>query len=154
MKQILILRGLPYSGKTTWANKVKQKEGKAIAIFDVDEARLELADIEDKIAERWDIVLKQLEGIILGNNNIIIDGTNILSSSYRRILETITKIANDTEESYMLSIKDFKTPVWICEKRAKSSNDEVALRKIKFLYDHCLRRKTIYRDEKNSKANL
>ena len=45
MQKVIILRGLPFSGKTTWAKKFNNKQGRRFIIFDVND---ELAYIREQ----------------------------------------------------------------------------------------------------------
>lgn len=149
MKEIIILRGLPFSGKTTWAEKFKKRREECVS--------LDIGDIIETLEgvyhreERWVVVKEMLTSALQSNHIVIIDDVNILSSSIKRIMNIITFYKLMFRESVLVSIQEFHTPYQLCVKRAEQANaDERELKMIRHYYNHCLRRKIIYNDEENS----
>ena len=148
MKEIIILRGLPFSGKTTWAEKLKERK-KDIALFNIE--KVLAFDMDKPRAIRWAIVKEKLNDVIKNNNTIVIDDINILSSNIKRLIEMLDSYAMHYNESFIVSIKVLHTPYKLCEKRAISANiDEHDMKILKHFYNHCLRREIIYNNEKDS----
>ena len=162
MQKVIILRGLPFSGKTTWAKKFNNKQGRRFIIFDVND---ELAYIREhnptlSIKELRDAADKKLIKTICAGYSVIVDDDNILDSHMERILRCI-RIANDRVGcSFVVSIKQIHTPIWLCVSRGYKIEDQDSVSnkkkmlKLEHYYRYCLRKKIIYSNEENSKANL
>lgn len=162
MQKVIILRGLPFSGKTTWAKKFNNKQGRRFIIFDVDE---ELAYIREHnptlgIKELRDAADQKLIKTICAGYNVIVDDDNILDSHMERIFRCI-RVANDrVGYSFVVSIKQIHTPMWLCVSRGceidnqDSISNKKKMLKLEHYYRYCLRKKIIYSNEENSKANL
>lgn len=149
MKEIIILRGLPFSGKTTWAEKFKSSREGSDSL-NVEEIMEPLISTYRK-SDRWSVVKNIFIRKLNENDIIIIDDVNILTSSINRILEMINSYKLVYRESFVVRIQNFSTPYSLCVKRAeKCGADEIILKRMKHYYNHCLRRKIIYKNEENS----
>jgi predicted kinase len=149
MKEVIILRGLPFSGKTTWAEKFKQRREDSIS-FDVQEVFEQLNTTRTK-SECWQIVEGMLMNALKKNDIIVIDDINILSSSITRILDVLHSFKLIHRETIVVRMQEMHTPYDLCVKRAEAANaSEHLLKRMKHYYNHCLRRQIIYRDEENS----
>ena len=148
MKEIIILRGLPFSGKTTWAEKFKERKKDVVSI---NPGEIADADADLPKAARWAVVLNSLEKAVGQYETILIDDVNILPSSIQSLLDFFSYYALIHRELFTVVIKDFHTPYLLCVKRAQDSEvNERTLRRMRFLHNYCLRRKIIYNDEENS----
>ena len=148
MKEIIILRGLPFSGKTTWAEKFKERK-KDVASINLGEIAGANADLPK--AARWAVVRNNLEDVVNRYETILINDVNILPSNIQSLLDFFSYYALIHRELFTVEIKDFHTPYLLCVKRAQDAGiDERALRRMRFLHNYCLRRKIIYNDEENS----
>lgn len=162
MQKVIILRGLPFSGKTTWAKKFNSKQGRRFVIFDVDE---ELKYIREQnptlsIRELRDAADQKLIKTICAGYSIIIDDDNILDSHMERIFKCL-RVANDkTGQNVIVNIKQVHTPIWLCVLRGRKSDEQNSpelqkkMLKLEHYYRYCLRKKIIYSNEENSKADL
>lgn len=148
MKKIIILRGLPFSGKTTWAEKFKERKKDAASI---DFGEIAEANADLPKAARWAVVRNNLEDVVSKYDTILINDVNILPSSIQSLLDFFSYYALIHRELFAVEIKEFHTPYLLCVKRAQDAGaDEKALRRMRFLHNYCLRRKIIYNDEENS----
>lgn len=156
MKEVIILRGLPFSGKTTWAQKLKHQNNDFV-IFNVTEEREKVLSDNNTLskAEEWKIVMNKFINTVINNNAIIVDDENILNSAILRLLYVLNENKNIIEDRIKLRIKNVSTPMAICLERAKRSGyDEKNIRILNTYYSYCLRRNIIYSDEKDSKTDL
>ena len=156
MKEVVILRGLPFSGKTTWAQKLKHRNDDFV-IFNVTEEREKVLSENNTLsrAEQWKAVMERFIFTVINNKAVIVDDENILSSAILRILHVINENKNIIEEPIKLRIKNIPTPWGICLKRAELDGcDEKQILLMTRYYSHCLKRNIIYSDEKDSKTDL
>lgn len=159
MSRIIILRGLPYSGKTTWAIKKNEKEEQAFYIYDV-QAELQKIAFSDALdrSEQRDAAMARLQQLMLIHENIIVDDVNILPTHMKRILNTVREFYDTTGKKVYVTIKEFHTPVWLCLQRANKVMTIPDFTKefnlIIRYYRLCKRRKIIYCDEENSKTDI
>ena len=120
MKKVTILRGLPRSGKTTLANKLKNEEGGTILSRDC----FRLAIYGQRFLQQaenfvWGSVMDAFKALILaGNEHIIVDDTNM---SHREI----ENYANPAAElNYEVIIMSMQTDAATCTKRAKACGQD------------------------------
>lgn len=162
MQKIIILRGLPFSGKTTWAKKFNNKQGRRFIIFDVEE---ELDYIRQNnstlsIKELRDAADKKLIQTICAGYSVIIDDNNILDSHMERIFKCIRAANDRIGHSFVVSIRQIHTPMWLCVSRSYKNDEQdnpkhqKKMLELEHYYKYCLRKKIIYSNEENSKANL
>lgn len=158
MQKLIILRGLPFSGKTTWAEKFNEKQGRRFVIFNTDEiiaaikqqfpmmTRTELRDAAD---------IKLVQTIAAGYS-IIVDDVNVINSHLARVIECVKQANERTGMSVYVEIKQFSTPIGVCIDRAIKSglNEEAVHTTLDRYYRYCLRKKIIYSNEENSKTDL
>ena len=162
MQKVIILRGLPFSGKTTWAKKFNNKQGRSFVIFDVKD---ELAYIREQhpefsIRELRDAADKKLTQTICAGYSVIVDDDNILDSHMERIFKCIHVASDKTGQNVVACIKEVHTPIWLCVSRGYRADrlESLACQKkmvqLEHYYRYCLRKQIIYSNEENSKANL
>ncbi len=130
MSKIIILRGLPASGKSTWAKEFV-KENDNWIIVNKDQLRTMMhADMFKKgitegiiISARDSIIKDALKKEI----NVIVDDTN-----FRAIhIKTIKKLAQGHE----VEIKDFNTPIDVCISRDNNRDKSVGEDVIREMYN-------------------
>ena len=159
MNKIIILRGLPYSGKTTWAIKRNEKEGQEFYIYDVQQELFNIAfGGPSEILEQRDAAMAKLKELMLIHENIIVDDNNLLPSRIKSILNIVKSFYEETGKSVHVTIKEFHTPVWLCLQRANKVLTITEFTKefnvITRYYRLCKRKKIIYSDEENSKTDI
>ena len=156
MKEVIILRGLPFSGKTTWAQKLKHRNDDFV-IFNVTEEREKVLSDNNTLskADVWKAVMNKFIFVLINSKAVIIDDENILASTILRLLFAINENASVIEDRIKLRIKSITTPWSICLKRAEESGcSESDIRVLNSYYSYCLKRNIIYSDEKDSKTDL
>ena len=113
MKQLLVLRGLPASGKTTYAKKLVRENFGKFKRVNKDDLRAMIDDgLHSKDAE--DLVLRTRDRFILqalaDGYNVVVDDTNIEQKHIRALAELVRNRA-------AFAVKEFDTSVEECIKR-------------------------------------
>ena len=120
-KVIILMIGLPRSGKSTWAKK------QGLPIVEMDSIRLALhGERYLELAEPmvWAIAPIMVRALLLaGNNKIIIDGTHVTEKRRQFWAKKFPDVR--MEYSYIA------TPESECLKRAEGMNDDVIIPVIK-----------------------
>lgn len=138
MKQTLtILRGLPASGKSTWA-KEKIKEGSTLRVCRDDIRNMLIPDYsfngeidECLVTEIENSSIK--EALIYGYD-VIVDATNF--RGHERFIELMPK-----EEDIDLVIKEFNVSLEECIKRDKKREKPTGIKVILGMYNHYIKDK-------------
>lgn len=130
MPNIILLKGLPASGKTTWATQYVVKTGNTVRV-NKDNLRAMLYEGE-WTGKREKFVLAVRDSIIwdamLANQNVIVDDTNLHPKHQERIQQLVQDFnKNLTKGQYILQIKDdfLKTTPQECVERDKNRLNQV-----------------------------
>lgn len=139
MKKIILTKGLPASGKTTFAKELMLKEPNKWKRVNKDELRLMLdCGKWSKDNEKFILLIRDtiITFSMLQGFNIIIDDTNLAPKHEAKIREMInlhnTSLLPERPEQYELEIKDFtNVPLEEClsrdRKRPNAVGDKVIL---------------------------
>ena len=114
---VLILRGLPASGKSTFARKLLDENKGSWKRLNKDELRAMLdnsnhSTTNEKFVERVrDMML--IEALREGKN-VVIDDTNLSDRPVERIRQVVGKYAKDTKQEIKIEIHNMDTPLDEC----------------------------------------
>ena len=122
MKKVLILQGIPGSGKNTWAREfIFGKE---------DWVRINRDDLRNMRGDYWvpnqESLITEMEdycftAALIRGFNVILDSTNLnpkTIAKFERIIETRNKqLENEGGEKYEIEYKIFNTPLNVCIER-------------------------------------
>lgn len=88
MSRLIVLVGLPGSGKSTYANSLEN-----VVIVSTDAIRAELGDVnaQDKNAEVFQIAHKRVRDNLFNGRDVVFDATNISRKSRRAVLACVPK---------------------------------------------------------------
>lgn len=144
MSKIIFLKGLPASGKSTWA-KQYEIENLFVVRLNKDDIREELGNptwsqaFENKVLE-----LQRQRGIYALTNgmSIIIDDTNFAKKHHIFWLEMAEKLGCEFEEKF------FDTPLEECIKRDSGREKPVGETIIRTMYNQHLRPSKIHTDDR------
>jgi predicted kinase len=138
MKKIIILRGLPASGKSTYAKNLLSENPGMYKRLNRDEMRLMFdnnhhTDANEKfIAKVRDLMM--LEALKAGKH-VIIDDTNLSERSVERIRQIVRKHCIDTADEVQVEVKEITTSLEECllrdEQREKKVGRNVIMRMYK-----------------------
>lgn len=128
MKTVLILRGLPASGKTTYAKNILTQNPHTWKRLNKDELRAMLDNsVHSKTNEKFvqnvrDMML--MEALKEGKN-VVVDDTNFSEKSIERITEVVQQYIRDSGNVVKIEIKDMETTLEVCLERDKTREKKV-----------------------------
>lgn len=138
MKKILILRGLPASGKSTFARNLLTENPHAWKRLNKDELRAMLDNsVHSKTNEKFienvrDFML--VEALKEGKH-VVIDDTNLSDRPIERITQVVHKYMKESGSQVHIEIKDMETSLEEClerdQKREKKVGQNVIMRMYK-----------------------
>lgn len=122
MKKVIILQGIPGSGKSTWAKEfLKGKE---------DWVRINRDDLRDMRGDYWvpeqekyitDLEFRALRTAMSHNYNIVLDSTNLNPKTIKKIQDEVNQF-NEVfgeliQDPYEIEFKLMDTPLEVCIER-------------------------------------
>lgn len=138
MKKILILRGLPASGKSTYAKNLLTQNPHAWKRLNKDELRAMLDNsVHSKTNEKFieNVRDMMLVEALKEGKNVVIDDTNLSERPVERIKQVVQKYITDSGETVNIEIKDIETSLEEClerdKKREKKVGESVIMRMYK-----------------------
>lgn len=120
MKKLIILVGIPGSGKTTLAKKI---EARGYLCLNADSIRQELWGnaLDQREPEKvFGILYRQLEELLALGKDIVIDNTNLNAKQRKPILELATKAGYTDIQLWLLDV-----PLDLCLERNKNREKAV-----------------------------
>lgn len=143
MKQkVIITKGLPASGKTTWAKKwVESHQGHWKRINKDDLRAMLDAGIWSKANEKTILLLRDhiMDTLLVGGYSVIIDDTNLHPKHEEQIRGEVMELMG---KDVKVEVKDFtNVSLEECIKRDQKRSNPVGERKIKEMYKNFLKPK-------------
>lgn len=127
-KKVIILRGLPASGKSTYARKLLDENPGAYKRLNKDEFRVMLdnnhyTNHNEKFIEKVrDLMLVEA---LLDGKHVIVDDTNLSERPVERIKNLVRKFNTDHNQQVQLEIKEMSVSLEECLERDKSRDKKV-----------------------------
>ena len=134
MSKLIICRGLPASGKSTWAKQWVLEDPEHRVRINQDDIRLMLGKYW--VSSREKLVQEiQFDAIIEALNrefDVVIDNTNL----NKKVLDQFNRLIK-TFEDYEIEYKDFfDTPLSVCIERDKNRDLQVTEKVIRSFYNN------------------
>jgi predicted kinase len=107
LHRILILRGLPCTGKTTWANLVANKFPTGWKIVNVQSFTNLTNDRELNAYLRYQVIKAVLEKLLAAKLNVIIDAADVGGKMFDGVAKVITELRPSLEGPVKLTEKLF-----------------------------------------------
>lgn len=144
MQKVIILRGLPASGKSTWAKEKVDKGGGMWKRINRDELRA-MIDNWKWSPEREKFIVETrnwiLYNALMAGYNVIVDDTNLSDKNVSHLKETIKTYSTVSKNLVDVIIKFFDVPLDECIKRDLKRPISVGEKVIKDMYNKYLRPK-------------
>lgn len=137
MKKVIILRGLPASGKSTKAKKLLDANPNSYKRINRDELRAMFDNSyfskgNEKFVKRVrDLLI--LEALQSGKH-VIVDDTNLSDRNVTRIQQLVHQFNKDNGDSVQVEIQEMKTSLSECIKRDKQRDKRVGEKVIRQMY--------------------
>lgn len=134
MNKLIITRGIPASGKSTWAKQWVLEDPEHIVRINQDDIRLMLGKYwvpsREKLVQeiQFDAIVESL----CRKFDVVIDNTNL----DKKVLEKFDRLIK-TFEDYEIEYKDFfDTPLSVCIERDKNRDVQITEKVIKNFYNN------------------
>ena len=118
MKQLklLILKGIPGSGKSTWARDFIKNNSEKWVIVNRDSIRSMLGNYWVPSREKLvtEIEMSNMTNALNKGYNVILDSTNLNDTTSRRTNDIIKDFLIDKDIEIEIQYKEFNTPLWKC----------------------------------------
>lgn len=138
MKTVYILRGLPASGKSTWARRKVDERPNSVKRINKDDLRAMLDN------SRWSpgaetFVLRTRDGLIREalheGFHVIVDDTNLHPKHVERIREIVDEFKKNSGQDVRIEIVNFTdVPLEECIRRDRVRKDSVGEKVIRDMY--------------------
>ncbi len=143
MPKVILTKGLPGSGKTTWAKSVINHQPGAYKRVNKDDLRAMLDD--GHWGKRSESFVLQVRNMIIrhalvNDLHVIVDDTNFNPIHEDDIRRLVRKVNQDDHKSHWVEIKDFSdVPVDTCIERDLKRPNSVGERVIRRMYNQYLK---------------
>ena len=137
MKKILILRGLPASGKSTYAKKLLTQNPHTWKRLNKDELRAMLDNsVHSKTNEKFieNVRDMMLVEALKEGKNVVVDDTNLSERPVERIKQIVQQYMKDSGETVDIEIRDIETSLEECLERDKKREKKVGEKVIMKMY--------------------
>lgn len=145
MQKVLILKGLPASGKTTYAKELVAKGNWKRINKDDLRAMLD-SEFHSKKNEKFinNLKLTIMSGAIASGWNVVIDDTNFFPQHEENIRNTIKEVKDFYKIPVEIIVKFFDTPLEECIARDATRGDKMVGEKvIRGMHDRYLKKETV-----------
>ena len=137
MKKVIILRGLPGSGKSTYAKKLVSETPNSYKRINRDDLRMMfdngcLTNGNEKFIKKVRdlLIIKALEE----GKHVIVDDTNLSPTNETRIKQLVKEFNKANSDDVLVEIKEMETPLYECIERDAQREKPVGERVIKQMH--------------------
>ncbi|WP_091509467.1 phosphatase domain-containing protein [Flexibacter flexilis] len=143
-KKIILMRGLPGSGKSTWAKNLLKEQPNIYKRINRDELRLMFDDGQtSKESEKF---IRQVRDTLIwealrAGKNVIVDDTNLTDHHYEHFRQLIEKYNTAHTDNVQIEIQEMTTPLELCIHRDAQRPKPVGAKVIREMNDKLLKQK-------------
>lgn len=137
MRKVIIMRGIPGSGKSTWAKKLVDEQPNVYKRINRDDLRMMFdngytSDGNEKFIKKVRdlLIIKALEE----GKHIIVDDTNLSETNERRIRQLVLEYNKANNQDVQVEIKEMDTPLEECIERDSKREKPVGQKVIKQMH--------------------
>ena len=128
MKKVIIMRGLPGSGKSTWAKQLVTENPNSYKRINRDELRMMFDN--GYTSNGNEKFVKQVRDILLvkalsEGKHVIVDDTNLSDKSITRIIQLVQEFNKANNDHVVVEIKEMETSVQECIERDNQRENKV-----------------------------
>lgn len=145
-KKVILTRGLPGSGKSSWAKEFVLQHPNEYKRVNMDDMRVMLDNklVVSKDAEKF---MKRMRDILIiealkDDKNVISDNTHLSPKSVEHIKQLVHKFNKDNNDNVEVEVKFFDVPVEECIKRDLKRANSVGEKVIREMYEQFLEPKS------------
>ncbi|MDC1068684.1 AAA family ATPase, partial [Candidatus Kapabacteria bacterium] len=148
MKKVIIMRGLPGSGKSTYAKKLIDEKPNSYKRINRDELRAMLDN--GHFSKGNEKFVKKLRDELLiealkEGKHVIIDDLNLSSKNEARISQLVQEYIKESKENVKVEIVEIDTPVEVCVERDSKREKPVGKKRIRELAHKFYKKELEYR---------
>lgn len=134
-RKMVIMRGIPGSGKTTYSKQLVDQGYNRISKDDIREMlnNYKLNNSDEKLVH--DIQMNILRTLILDGRNIVIDNTHIRDSYIKEIKDAVERMSKLVNYEYEIEMKLINTDLKVCIERNAKRSRPVFEKVIKKMHD-------------------
>lgn len=137
MRKVILMRGLPGSGKSTYAKQLVDEKPNVYKRINRDELRMMFdngynSNGNEKFIKkvRDMLIIKALEE----GNNVVVDDTNLSDRNFTRISQLVSAYNKQHNANVQVEVKEFDTPLHECIARDEQREKPVGERVIRKMY--------------------
>ena len=146
MKKVIICKGLPASGKSTFARQLVQEKKGMYKRINKDDLRAML-DAEEHSKSNEKFIVKTRDYLIIEalkhGKHVIIDDTNLAPKHEANIRQLVKEYCKETNQTVIVEVKMFDVPVEECIRRDLKRVKSVGERVIRQLHKDYFEVKTL-----------
>lgn len=152
-KKVILMRGLPGSGKSTYAKKIVEENPNAFKRINRDDLRMMFDNgIVTKGNEKF---AKQVRDILIikaleDGKHVIVDDTNLSDKNFVRISQLVQQFNKEHNDTVSVEIKEMETTLEECIKRDNNRQKKVGEKVIKNMYRQFFNASASYTEQNTS----
>ncbi len=139
MRKVIIMKGLPGSGKSTVAKKILLDNPETYKRINRDDLRAMFDNgVTSQANEKF---IKKVRDLLITSalqegKNVVVDDTNLSDKNYNRISQLVKEYNTMFSEDVIVEIEEMNTPLEICIERDAKRENPVGSKVIKQMNNH------------------
>jgi predicted kinase len=139
MRKVILMKGLPGSGKSTYAKALIDDNPETYKRINRDDLRAMFDNAKTNQANEK--FIKKVRDLLITHaleegKNVIVDDTNLSDKNYNRVSQLVREYNIKFSENVVLEIKEMDTPIEVCIERDSLRENPVGAKVIKQMSNH------------------